>query len=101
MTLYQGTITGFIGSWGSSIANLLIDGLPVLCENAPIVRALEGAFGNVIGNNHCVNQDAIIGQEIIYSTDYMGMLEGFTPIEDYTGEEIPPEGLEINLTEEI
>ncbi len=99
MTLYQGTITGFMGSWGSGIANLLIDGLPVLCENAPIVRALESAFGNVIGNNHCVNQDAIIGQEIVYCTDSMGVLEGFIPIEDYIGEEISPEGLEINLEE--
>jgi benzoyl-CoA reductase/2-hydroxyglutaryl-CoA dehydratase subunit BcrC/BadD/HgdB len=79
----RGTITGFQGSWMSGIANLMIDGVPVLCDNGPTVRALEAAFGNVIDNAHCVNQEAIIGKEIYYSEDFMGMLEGFTPVEEY------------------
>lgn len=93
-TTYQGTITGFRGSWGSGIGYLIIDGEPIMCENAPTVRALDGCFGDVIGRDHSVDDSAIKGQEIVYSVDDLGMLAGFTPVSEWTGPEIPEEGLE-------
>lgn len=82
----KGTITSFRGSWGSGLGYLVIDEVPVPCENAQTVRALEGAFGDVIAPGHSVNQEAIVGQEIYYSVDELGILDGFTPVED-----APPE----------
>ena len=89
-----GTIVEFQGSWQSGLGTLWFEGEGVLCENAPTVRALEGCFGEVIAAGHTVNQDAIRGQRVVYSVDAMGILIGFTPEEDWTGPEIPPEGLE-------
>jgi hypothetical protein len=80
--ILEGTITGFGGSWGSGLGVLFIDGLPVHCENASTVRALDACFGDVIDNNHSVNQDAIIGKRISYSVDFVGVLEGFSPLEE-------------------
>ncbi len=83
----KGTITGFRGSWGSGIGYLIIDGVPVPCENAPTVRALEGAFGDVIGEGHTVDQSRLEeGLEVYYSVDDLGMLNGFTPVDDATPE---------------
>ena len=82
----KGTITGFGGSWLSGIGYLEIDNVPVPCENAPTVRALDGAFGDVIAAGHTVDQDAVIGKVIYYSTDDMGLLDGFTPEEEATPE---------------
>jgi len=89
--LEKGIIRGFHGSWSSGLATLLIENdgviIPVLCENAQTVRCLEGAFGDVIGNAHDVKTNGgHIGQEIFYSTDFMGILEGFTPVEDASPE---------------
>ena len=88
MTIRKGTIAGFGGSWGSGLGHLRFeDGTVVHCENAPTVRALESAFGNVIGPGHTVNPHGDhVGQTIYYSTDDFGILDGFTP-ED----EAPPE----------
>jgi len=81
----MGTIIGFRGSWMSGLATLIIEtdeGIEhVFCENAPTVRALEAAFGGVIGPGHTVDVDAIAGRRILYSTDSMGVLEGFTTLE--------------------
>lgn len=83
----KGTITGFAGSWGSGLGHLLINGLPVMCENGATVRALEGCFGNVIGNAHNVETEGgHVGQEVYYSTDGMGILEGFTPVDEASEE---------------
>ena len=81
--MHRGTITGFQGTWGSGLGCLLVDYVRVLCENAPTVRALEGAFGDVIAPGHTVNQEAIIGREIYYSMDDLGLvLGGFTPVDE-------------------
>ncbi len=93
-TTMKGTIEGFSGSWGSGMGYLIIDGKPIPCDNAPTVRALEGCFGNVIARGHSVNNDAIKGKEVVYSVDGIGLLLGFTPVEDWTGPEIPAEGIE-------
>ena len=79
----RGTITGFSGHWLSGIGYLLVDGVAVPCENAPTVRALEGAFGDVIAEGHTVSQETIVGKEIYYSMDDMGLvLDGFTPVDE-------------------
>ena len=81
-TMNRGTITGFQGSWGSGLGYLVIDGIPIACENASTVRALEAAFGDVIAPGHTVDQEAIKGKEIYWSMDDMGLiLAGFTPVE--------------------
>lgn len=90
MTTRRGIITGFRGNWASGLGFLFVDGVPVVCENAQTVRCLDGAFGDVIAAGHTVNQEAIVGQEIIYTTDHLGMLEAFTPIDEWPGPEIAP-----------
>ena len=82
----RGTIVEFRGSWLSGLATLIIHNDEgereiVPCENAATVRALEAAFGDVIGPGHTVNAEAIVGRKILYSTDPIGVLEGFTPVE--------------------
>jgi hypothetical protein len=72
-----GEITGFAGLAGSGLATLFIDDSPVLCENTTTVRALEAAFGNIIGEGHTVNISSIIGQTIIYSVNSYGLLKWF------------------------
>ena len=83
----RGTIFGFRGSWLSGIGCLIIHNDEgerelVPCDNAPTVRALEAAFGDVIGPGHTVNVEAIVGRKILYSTGPLGVLEGFTPVEE-------------------
>ena len=79
----RGVIRGFRGSWMSGLGYLLIDGVGVPCENAPTVRALDACFGDVIAPGHTVSQEAIIGREIYYSMDEMGLvLGGFTPVDE-------------------
>ena len=93
MNVYKGTILGLGGTWMSGLAHLEIRDerrgeLTVHCENAPTVRALDSAFGNVIGEGHTINNETggHIGKEVYYSTDDFGILEAFTPVED-----APPE----------
>jgi hypothetical protein len=76
----RGTIEGFRGSWMSGLGYLIINGHGVPCDNGATVRALESAFGGVIAEGHTVNREAIEGKEVFYSTDFMGVLEGFTPV---------------------
>ena len=86
----RGKIVGFQGSWGSGIGNLVIKNSKngvveyVNCENAPTVRALDGAFGNVITDGHMINNSVIKGKEIYYSIGDYGVLEGFTPVGEAT-----------------
>jgi hypothetical protein len=91
----KGVIRSLRCSWGSGLAELIIDEVAVsgetkrvgiYCENAPTVQALEGCFGGVIGQANSVNQAAIAGKEIFFSTDDLGVLEGFTSTDD-----APPE----------
>ncbi len=92
---YKGTLKGFSGNWQSGLATLHFYGRPSIhCENAPTARALDACFGDVIAHGHTVDSSAIDGKEVIYSVDDMGILYGFTPVEDWTGPEIPDEGIE-------
>lgn len=100
MYLQRGFIDGFQGTWGSGLGHLIVNGIPVPCDNGPTVRALESAFGDVITDNHSVNQSGIQGREIIYALDEFGLvLEWFCPVEDWTGPEVPEEGLTLNVEE--
>lgn len=79
----QGIIDAFGGSYGSGIATIVIDGQPVMCENTSTVRALDACFGDVITDAHSVNEKAFVGQRIVFSMDNMGLLDGFTPWDEY------------------
>ena len=101
-TVYRDQIAGFHGSWGSGLASLTFEsGRSVMCENGQTVRALDACFGDVITEGHCVDQQAIIGKDIVWSMDDLGILEGFTPACEWRGE-LPELGgeIEITLTEE-
>ena len=80
-----GRIVGFLGTWGSGIGYLrleLEDGgeVDVPCENAPTMRALESAFGGVIGEGHVVDpQGGHVGKMIeVYMDGFI--MEGFRVI---------------------
>ena len=86
MTIHKGVISGFRGSRDSGIGFLVISGVPVPCDNAPCVRALQACFGGFIGEDHTVNNEAIKGKEIYYSVDVAGLLEAFTPTDEAPGD---------------
>ena len=77
----RGTIGGFMGSWGSGLGYLVINGRPIPCHNGPTIRALEACFGDVLAPGHTVNQESIAGKEIRYSVGPWGVLEAFSPVE--------------------
>lgn len=93
-TTRVGTLERFVGSWSSGLGYLVIDGTPIPCENPATVRALDGCFGDVIQPGHTLLSESFEGREVVYSVDDLGLLLGFTPIEDWDGPEIPPEGSE-------
>lgn len=92
MDIRKGKLKGFRGNWMSGLAYLVIEdsesGMTeeVMCENGSTVRALEGCFGNVIGDAHCVEPDERAGfydKEVYWNMDEMGLiLAGFTPVDD-------------------
>ncbi len=94
MEVKRGVIKGFQGSWGSGIGFLLVKDSDtgmveqIPCDNASTVRALEGAFGDVIGDNHSVSENpGFMDQEIYWSMDEIGLtLEAFTPVEEASEE---------------
>jgi len=79
----KGVIEGFRGTRGSGTGYLLISGTPVPCANPATVRALQACFGNVIAPGNTVDNvnGGHVGQEVYYSTDEFGLLEGFTPVD--------------------
>jgi len=83
--MIHGVIDGFVGTWGSGLGCLIIDGQPVPCDNAATVRALEACFGGVIAPGHLVDQGSIVGEEIWYSVSPWGVLEAFSRVDDNHG----------------
>lgn len=64
-------------------------------ESGTGVRQLANAFGATEGTGDLAEK--IIGQEVIYSVDGLGVLHGFTPIEMWEEQglpDIPEEGIE-------
>jgi hypothetical protein len=84
-----GIIKGFSGNWNSGIGHLIIEDMEsghksaVPCENGPTVRALQSAFGDVIGDAHDIkNGGGHINQKIEWDYDDMGLMLGwFAPVE--------------------
>lgn len=101
ITVTRNIIEGFYGSWGSGIATLrFMDGSSVYADNAPLARALDGAFG-AIGNNHSIDNSAIAGQDIVYWLDDMGLiLEAFVSYDEWCNQIELPE-LEIGILTEV
>lgn len=76
MKAYRGTIVGFNSSMGSGLATLFVEErrgrvAAIPCDAGPAGRALRSAFG-----------DQVIGQEIEFAVDEIGVLSGFTPVEE-------------------
>ena len=86
----HGIIKGFRGSYMSGIGHLIIENVKtgmteaIPCDNGATVRALEWAFGDVIGNAHDVEADGgHVNQEIYWDwDDFWLTLGGFTPVEE-------------------
>ena len=84
----HGTLEGFEGRRGSGIGFLKIRDdetgrvLRIPAENAPTTRALDAAFGNVIGPGHTASSKSFLGRRIAYELDDLGMLASFTPEEE-------------------
>ena len=77
-----GTIVGFGGSWGSGLAFLQLDtdeGLvSIPADNGPLARALRHMFGDeVYGEAHSINQAAIVGKQVVWDYDDMGLCLGY------------------------
>ena len=80
--LYRGKIGGFSGNYSSGLGYLIINDKPILCENAPTVRAFESAYGNIIRANHTADFSGIVGEEIVFKLDSIGLLEFFYPVDE-------------------
>jgi len=81
--IHKGKIQGFYGSWGSGLATLVIQDdetgqvEEIPCDNGATVRALDAAFGDVIGKGHTVNIRAIQGKKIYWGMDDYGLCLGW------------------------
>ena len=90
--IHRGKIMDFGGSWGSGLAVLTIKDSDtkevrrLTVENAPTVRSLEAAFGEVIGPSHTLNVKAIKGKEIFWGPGEWLDMGWFVPVD-----EAPPE----------
>ncbi len=88
--IQKGILKQFGGSWGSGMGFLSIevDGniKQFPCDNGTTVRSLESAFGNVITDGHTANGEGYKNQEVYFSVDDIGVLEGFTPVEEASEE---------------
>ena len=79
-----GKIIDLKGERGSGIATLTIltnqkERLQVYCDNSPTVRALDAAFGGVVGPGHTFNIEAIRGRWIEFDVDQFGLLLWIRP----------------------
>ena len=80
----KGILKQFNGSWGSGLGSISIEVDGVVnqypCDNGATVRSLEDAFGNVITEGHTANGKGYKNQEVYFSVDDIGLLQGFTPV---------------------
>jgi hypothetical protein len=90
-----GTISTLSGHPMSGLWTLhFADGRSVLIESGHGVRQLAHAFGAREGTGDLLEK--IAGQEVVYSTDDLGLLAAFTPAAEWAGPEIPPEGIDLD-----
>ena len=77
-----GTIAGISGHPMSGLWQLQFeDGEMVHIESGYGVRLLANVFDAREGSGDLL--DKIIGQKIVYSLDFMGVMEDFTPIDEW------------------
>ena len=96
MQTFIGTIMGFGGVEGSGLAQLVLGKNPehygmgdaldfpniVHISSGTGLRAVVAAFGSMFN---------AIGEEIVFTVDAFGVMDGFTPVADWEGP-LPPEG---------
>ncbi len=80
----RAVIKGISGQVMSGLWQLQLDSETVHIESGYGVRNLASAFGASEGTGDL--QEKIEGQEIFYTVDEFGVLEGFTPVEEATPE---------------
>lgn len=90
-TVKRGTIRGVFSSGGMLKLTIELPPKPghkhgekvtVFADNAPAIRAFDDAFGNVIvPQTHSFDPDAIIGKEIEWEVDDIGVMLWMNPIE--------------------
>lgn len=82
LSTYRGCIAGLSGHPMSGLWTLdFEDGSTCFIQSGYGVRQLAAAFGATEGNGDL--QACIAGQDIVYSTDDLGVLEAFTPAQDW------------------
>ena len=92
MKTFKGTIAGISGNMMSGLWQLHFEnGQTCHIESGYGVRQLAACFGATEGSGDL--QEKIEGKEVVYSVDEFGVLEGFTPIDDWEGPEIPEDGI--------
>lgn len=83
--IQKGILKQFSGSFGSGLGQMAIEVDGVIkqfhCDNGTTVRSLESAFGNVITEGHTASGNGYKNQEVYFSVDYLGVFEGFTPVD--------------------
>ena len=87
-------IVAFSGGM-SGLATLILENGAVMCENGATARALDDAFDGFIDGFYHVNSKAIAGKSIVYSTDEMGILDGFSKPREFARRhhvKLPPVG---------
>jgi len=87
----KGQIKDFRGTWGSGIATLTVkmdtgETRNIPCDNAPTVRALESAFGNIISAGHKADIKNAKNKWIFFGLTDWGTLAGFVPVEQASPE---------------
>ena len=86
--IHKGKIIGFSGSWESGLASLQVKDSRtgkiqnLSADNAPLFRALERAFGGVLGAGHTASIANIKGKEIYWVKGDWVDIGGFTPVEE-------------------
>lgn len=84
--IFMGKITGYESSWGSGMATLIVE-LPsgekthVHADSGPLGRALGDMF-DAYSPGHSINADKVIGHNVFFWMDEMGLtLGGLIPVE--------------------
>ena len=95
-----GTIDTVMGHPMSGMWTLTFtDGPVVHVDSGYGVRQLAAAFGATEGAGDLIPKTK--GQKIVYSADIFDVLACFTPISDWHGPTIPPEGIDNDELNEL
>jgi len=121
MKLERGCIRRIDGAWGSGILQLKIETVRIRADsdnrfrfeavgdirnipadNGPTIRTLEALFGDVITPGHTFNPDSVIGREVFYMLDDMGVcLQAIMDVDDWDLYEMWLAGCGLPMEEDI